>query len=119
VVLLVVVLVVWVPFRLSMTGRGCYAVGSSTAAAYMTGIAIRRSRLAAAFLDGVNVASLALMAVVTLQLARAAFVDWPTLAIGLLGAFLLLRYKVNSTWLIIASAIAGVLVHVAGTIPRP
>jgi ribose transport system permease protein len=52
VVLLVVVLVVWVPFRLSMTGRGCYAVGSSAAAAYMTGIAIRRSRLAAYMIGG-------------------------------------------------------------------
>jgi chromate transporter len=75
---------------------------------------LRRSPLAGAFLDGVNVASLALMAVVTLQLARAAFVDLPTVAIGLVGIFLLLRYRINSTWLIVASAVAGVLVHVAG-----
>ena len=36
VVLLVVVLVVWLPFKLSTTGRGCYAIGSSESAAYMT-----------------------------------------------------------------------------------
>jgi ribose transport system permease protein len=52
VILLVVVLVVWVPFRLSLTGLGCYAIGSSELAAYMTGIAVRRSRLAAYVLAG-------------------------------------------------------------------
>ena len=52
VILLAVVLVVWVPFQLSMIGRGCYAVGSSEAAAYMTGIAVRRSRMAAYVLCG-------------------------------------------------------------------
>ena len=52
VILLAVVFVVWVPFQLSMTGRGCYAVGSSEMAAYMTGIAVRRSRLTAYVLAG-------------------------------------------------------------------
>ena len=52
VILFAVVLVVWVPFQLSTTGRGCYAIGSSESAAYMTGIAVRRSRLAAYVLSG-------------------------------------------------------------------
>jgi ribose transport system permease protein len=52
VILLAVVLVVWVPFQLTTTGRGCYAIGSSESAAYMTGIAVRRSRLAAYMLAG-------------------------------------------------------------------
>ena len=52
VILLVVVLVVWLPFQLSTTGRGCYAIGSLESAAYMTGIAVRRSRLAAYMLGG-------------------------------------------------------------------
>ncbi len=52
VILVAVVLVVWVPFQLSMTGRGCYAIGSSEMAAYMTGIAVRRSRLTAYVLAG-------------------------------------------------------------------
>lgn len=52
VILLAVVLVVWVPFQLSMTGRGCYAIGSSEMAAYMTGVAVRRSRLTAYVLAG-------------------------------------------------------------------
>jgi ribose transport system permease protein len=47
VLLLVVVLVVWLPFRRSMLGRGCYAAGSSESAAYMSGVQIGRSKLAA------------------------------------------------------------------------
>jgi chromate transporter len=70
---------------------------------------IRRSRTAGAFLDGVNAASLALMAVVTAQLARAAFVDWLTTLLAIGAAFLLLRYKINSAWLVAAGAGVGVI----------
>lgn len=68
---------------------------------------LRASRVAGAVLDGVTVASLALMAVVTLQLARAALVDVPTwtIAAGSLAAMLWLR--VNSAWLILAAAALG------------
>ena len=45
--LLLVVLVIWLPFRSSVLGRGCYAVGSAEGAAYMSGVQIGRSRLAA------------------------------------------------------------------------
>jgi chromate transporter len=57
---------------------------------------LRKSRLAGAFLDGVNVASLALMAVVTFQLTRAALVDPVTLGAALASAALLFRFKLNS-----------------------
>ena len=43
---------------------------------------LRASPTAGAFLDGVNVASLALMAVVTWQLGRAALVDLPTVGLA-------------------------------------
>ena len=52
VTLLVVVLVVWVPFRRSVLGRGAYAAGSSEAAAYMSGVPIRRAKFAAYALSG-------------------------------------------------------------------
>ncbi len=71
---------------------------------------LRHSPLAAAFLDGVNAASLGLMAAVALQLGAASFVDLPTALIGLLTAVLLFRYKVNSTWLIFGGGLAGLLV---------
>ncbi|MFZ1430328.1 MAG: ABC transporter permease [Geminicoccaceae bacterium] len=47
-----VVVLVWLPFRATVTGRNVYAVGSSEAAAYMSGLAIDRARLAAFTLAG-------------------------------------------------------------------
>jgi ribose transport system permease protein len=51
-IVLAVVLLVWVPFRRTVTGRGCYAVGSSEGAAYMSGLKVGRSKLAAYTLGG-------------------------------------------------------------------
>jgi len=72
---------------------------------------VRASPVAAAFLDGVNVASLALMAVVTVQLGRSALVDAPTIALALVSALLLLRFDVNATWVVLGGAVAGLAVH--------
>src|SRR5438874_8320563 len=69
---------------------------------------LRGSRRAAAFLDGVNVAALGLMAVVTWQLARAAVVDALTAVLALGAAVALLATRVNSVWLIGAGAVLGV-----------
>jgi chromate transporter len=69
---------------------------------------IRRSRNAGAFLDGVIVGSLALMAVVTWQLGRASLVDWLTVALAIVSLVLLLRWRLNSAWLILLGAMAGV-----------
>ncbi|HUQ35943.1 MAG TPA: ABC transporter permease [Aestuariivirga sp.] len=52
VTLFAVVLVVWVPFSRSVTGRAAYAVGSSEPAAYMSGVNIRRAKFAAYTLSG-------------------------------------------------------------------
>lgn len=68
---------------------------------------IRRSPTAGAFLDGVNSASLALMTVVTYQLGRAAIVDYTTVALAVISAAILLRFRVNSVWLVLVGAIAG------------
>jgi chromate transporter len=72
---------------------------------------IRRSPLAAAILDGVVVGSLALMAVVAWQLGRAAIVDWITLAIMVVSAGLLLRFRINSAWIVGGAAVIGWLVR--------
>jgi chromate transporter len=68
---------------------------------------LRQSPWLSALLDGVNVASAGLMAGVTLQLARAAFVDLFTVVIAVVAAGLWLRFKINSTWLVLGGAIAG------------
>jgi chromate transporter len=58
-------------------------------------------------LDGINAASLGLMAAVTWQLGQAALVDGLTVALALLAAGLLLRFNLNSTWLIAGGAAIG------------
>ncbi|MCJ7707734.1 MAG: chromate efflux transporter, partial [Anaerolineales bacterium] len=72
---------------------------------------LRRSPWFGALLDGVNVASLGLMAAVTLQVGRASLVDWPTILLALVATLVLLRYKVNSTWLVLAGGIAGIVIQ--------
>lgn len=69
---------------------------------------VRRSPTAGAFLDGVNVASLALMAVVAVQLGRAALTDAISIALAAVSAVVLVRLEVNTTWVIAAGAIVGV-----------
>jgi chromate transporter len=73
---------------------------------------LRKSPVLAGFLDGVNAAAVALMAVVTLALGRAALVDVWTWGIGLLSAALLLRFKLNATWLILGGALLGIVLQV-------
>src|SRR6266851_5640766 len=70
---------------------------------------VRRSPVAGAFLDGVNAGSFALMVEVTWQLGRAAVVDVTTLALAVASAILLLRFRVNSAWLVLLGAAAGAL----------
>jgi chromate transporter len=68
---------------------------------------LRRSRWASGFLDGVNVGALGLMAGVTWQLARAALIDGFTTVVAVLALMLVLRFKINSAWLVLAGAILG------------
>jgi chromate transporter len=75
---------------------------------------IRRSPIAGAVLDGVNVASLALMSVVTWMLARSAVVDVTTALVAIVSAVLLFRYRVNATWLVAGGAIVGVVSAAVG-----
>jgi len=72
---------------------------------------IRRSALASAALDGVIAGSLALMAVVIWQLGKTALVDRTTLVLFLVSVFALLRFRINSAWLIGAAALAGWALH--------
>src|SRR4030095_14600021 len=75
---------------------------------------IRRSPVAGAFLDGVNAASLALMAVVTWHLGRAALVDWLTATLALASAVVLFCFRLNSAWIVGAGALIGIFKTVLG-----
>ena len=72
---------------------------------------IRRSPVASAVVDGVIVASLALMAVVSWQLGRAALVDPLTIGLALASLVALVRFRINSIWLILGGGILGWLLH--------
>jgi len=72
---------------------------------------IRRSALAGAFLDGVNVAAVAVMASVAITLGRAALVDGFACGVGLVCVGLLIWTKVNPAWLILGGAVVGMLAH--------
>jgi chromate transporter len=68
---------------------------------------LRRSAVAAAALDGVVAGSLALMAMVTWQLGKASIVDRTTLAVFGVSLIALLRFRVNSAWVMAAAAVVG------------
>jgi chromate transporter len=68
---------------------------------------IRRSPAAGAVLDGVVVGSLALIAVVAWQLGKASIRDWLTASVLVVSAIVLLRFKVNSAWLILGAGMVG------------
>jgi chromate transporter len=72
---------------------------------------LRNSRLMSGFLDGINTASLALMAVVTVKLGFQTVQDPLTIGISLMSALLLLKYRVNSAWLVLGGGILGFLAH--------
>jgi chromate transporter len=70
---------------------------------------LRTSPWFGALLDGVIVASLELMAAVNWQIGGASLVDPLTVTVALVSLILLLRFKVNSTWLIAGGALVGLL----------
>ncbi len=68
---------------------------------------MRASKWASSFLDGANIAAVGLMAAVTIELARSAFVDPLTVGLGLVAAVILVRWNVNSFWLVLGGAVVG------------
>jgi chromate transporter len=76
---------------------------------------LRQSPWASGFLDGVNAASLGLMAGVTYTLGRTALVDGLTLSVAILSAIALLRFNLNSVWLVLAGGMVGLASHLIVT----
>ncbi|MFZ5469129.1 MAG: chromate efflux transporter [Myxococcota bacterium] len=70
---------------------------------------LRQSWWAGALLDGVNIGAWALMAAVTVRLAKEAVVDLPSVLFALVAAVALLRFRLNSTWLVAGGALAGLV----------
>ncbi|MDQ3638692.1 MAG: chromate efflux transporter [Actinomycetota bacterium] len=73
---------------------------------------LRRSPALSGLLDGVNVASLALMAAVTWQLGRATIVDPLSATIAVVALVLLVRFRTNSAWLVVGGGAVGLAARV-------
>jgi chromate transporter len=70
---------------------------------------MRNSAWVGGLLEGVNVASLGLMAAVAWLLGRASVTDPLTILVALISLVLLFRFRINSTWLIVGGALMGLL----------
>ncbi|MGB5961639.1 MAG: chromate efflux transporter [Coleofasciculaceae cyanobacterium] len=75
---------------------------------------LRTSKWTAAFLDAVNVSSVALMVVVTLQLAvttltvaKPPYIDFLAVVIAIISAILAIRYQINAAWIVLGAACLG------------
>lgn len=70
---------------------------------------LRNNDKISTLLDGINAASIALMAAVTLKLGMATLISWQAGLIFVISAILLIKYKINSTYLIVGGALLGIL----------
>jgi len=70
---------------------------------------LRQSPWMAAFLDSVNVCAVALMAGVTFRLGADALRAWPSWVIAAGALAVLLRWKVNSAWVVLGGGMAGLM----------
>jgi chromate transporter len=74
---------------------------------------LKGSTSARIFLDGINAATMGLMAAVSWLLARGAIVDIFTAVEAVVAFFILLRYQLNAAWLILGGVVAGFLMKFA------
>lgn len=74
-------------------------------------VRIRKSPTASAFLDGVTVASIALIAWVLIVLGRATLVDPVSIGIAVASFVLMVRFGVNAAWLIVGAGVLGAFTH--------
>lgn len=79
---------------------------------------LRASPWTSAFLDGANAAAVGLMAAVAWQLGVASLIDWLTAALFLTTVVLLIRWKINSAWLVLGGGAVGLIAKVLLLFPR-
>jgi chromate transporter len=68
---------------------------------------LRQSPWTSAFLDAVNVSSVALMLAVIMKLGQTTLTGWPAWAISMAALGVSFLWKVNATWLILGGAAVG------------
>lgn len=71
---------------------------------------MRNSKLFAAFLDAVNVASVAIIVAVCFEMGKETITDWRAVAIAILSGIVVFRFrKVNSAFIVLGGALSGFL----------
>ena len=70
---------------------------------------IRSSPWAGAALDGITMAALGLMAGVTVDLGRTAITDPLTAVVAVVSLLVVLRWRANTAWLVLAGAAIGIV----------
>jgi chromate transporter len=70
---------------------------------------LRRSKPLGRALDGVNAASLGLMAAVLVKLGLGALTGWLPVVLAVAALVVLMRWRVNSAWLVLAGALVGLV----------
>ncbi len=68
---------------------------------------LRESVIMGRFLDGVNVASLGLLVVVSTQLAKASVTEIPAIVIFGIAVYALMKRRIHTVWLILMGCVAG------------
>ena len=73
---------------------------------------IRRYKSLSAFLDAVNVASVAIIVAVCFTMVKETVTDWRTITIALISAFVVFKYqKINSAFIVLGGALLGYILN--------
>ena len=73
---------------------------------------MRQSKGLSAFLDAVNVASVAIIAAVCFAVGKETITDWRTIVIALISAFIVFKFKkINSALIVLGGALLGYLLY--------
>lgn len=73
---------------------------------------LRRSAIMSAFLDAVNIVSVAVILAVCVELAQVSITNWKTVLIALVAFGVTWKFKtLNTAWIILGGALAGYLLH--------
>lgn len=71
---------------------------------------LRKSKIMSAFLDTVNIVSVAIILAVCLEMGRASITDWRTTLIAIAGFVVTMKFKkLNSAFVVIGGAVSGYL----------
>lgn len=74
---------------------------------------MRKSKVIAAFLDAVNIAAVAVIVAVSIEMGKDTFTDWRTIFIAILSIFAVFYFKkMNSAFIVIGGAVIGYLLAV-------